>query len=303
MDWVLEGKVLIQGITEPLGPHYALRMQACGTNIVAAIRGPGQEGEEVEDIPVFDLVEEAIAEVGEIDTALIFVHPYQVLDAALEAIAAGIEQIVIITGGVPPLDMVRLLKKAHISESRILGPGSTGIIIPDKIWLGTCEPQFYNPGNVGILSRSDDLSDEVALALTQAGLGQSLAVSLGPEGIIGSNLQQWLSIFQGDEETHAIVVVGQTSSIAEEIMAESIAAGIDKPLILYIAGLHSPVTRIYKDATTIIATQLSHSVPATGIDEQAIAALTKAKIKLAKQPAEIPILVQQSLSSNPVEHS
>ena len=202
MDWLLEGKVLIQGITEPLGTYYAARMKAYGTNIVAGIRVVGQQQEQIEEIPVFDLVEEAIAQVGEIETTIIFVHPYQVLDAASEAIAAGIKQIILITGGIPPLDLVRLLKKAQVTKTQLLGPGSSGIIIPNQVWLGTCEPEFYTPGQIGILSRSKRLGDEVALTLTKAGLGQSMAVSLGSEGITGSNLRQWFSILADYEATH-----------------------------------------------------------------------------------------------------
>ena len=294
MNWTPESKVLVQGITEPLGSDYASKMKACGTNIVAGVSA-GQGGQFLDQIPVFDLVEEAISQVGEVGTALIFVEPYSALDAALEAIAAGIKQIIIVSRGVPPLDMVRLLKKAQATNTLILGPGSKGIIIPEKIWLGTSEPQFYTPGNVGLIDRTDSLSYEVALELNQAGLGQSIAVSLGTDGIIGSSVEQWLQILEEDQTTQAIVLIGQLSGSIEESAAEYIASTIKKPVIAYIAGLQAPVERTFGDAATMIAAQLSHSVPTISTDKQTIAAFQKAKVSVAKRPSQIPQLVKKAL--------
>ncbi|MGK7874086.1 MAG: CoA-binding protein [Xenococcaceae cyanobacterium] len=294
MNWTPPSKVLIQGITEPLSLHYAARMKAYGTNIVAGISA-GKGGQLLDEIPVFDLVEEALSQVGEVETTLIFVEPYRVLDAALEAIAAGIKQIILLSGGVPPLDMVRLFKKAQATNTMIIGPGSAGIIIPEKIWLGTSEPQFYTPGKVGLISRTDSLSYEVALELTQAGLGQSIAVSLGTEGIIGSTFEQWLQILEEDKNTQAIVLIGQPRGSAEQAAAEYIASQIKKPVIAYIAGLQAPAERTFEDAATIIATQLSYSVPTTNTDKQTIAAFQKAKVTVAKGPAQIADLVKKVL--------
>ena len=292
MQWKPDSKVLIQGITEPLGAYYATRMKDYGTNIVAGV-SVGQKGQQANEIPIFDLVEEAIAEVGAIDISLIFIPPYQVLDAALEAIAAGIEQIIIVTRGVPPLDMVRLLRKAQATNTLIIGSGSHGLIIPNQLWLGICEAKFYLPGHIGLISRTDNLSDEVALSLTQAGLGQSIAVSLGTDGIIGTNFEQWLKILQQDEKTEAIVLLGQMDGSIEMAATEYIASTINKPIIAYISGIHAPVERSFGDAATMIAAELS--VPATSTDKQAIAALKQAKVNLAKRPSEIPKLVQKAL--------
>jgi succinyl-CoA synthetase alpha subunit len=294
MQWTPESKVLVQGIAQPLGAYYASRMKAYGTNIVAGV-SVGYTGEPIDGIPVFDLVEEALCEVGAVEIGLIFVHPYNVLDAALEAIAAGIRQLIIVSGGVPPLDMVDLLKKARATNTFILGSGSQGLMIPEKLWLGIHEPQFYQPGKVGLISRTDGFSDEVALTLTQAGLGQSIAVSLGTDGIIGSNFEQWLQILEEDEVTEAIVLLGQSNGRAEIAAAEYIASAIEKPVIAYIAGLYAPVERSFGDAATIIAAQLSHTVSATSTDKQTIAALKQAKVTIAKRPSEIPKLVQKNL--------
>lgn len=294
MQWMPDSKVLIQGIATPLGSHYAARMKAYGTNVVAGV-SVGRGGQQANEIPIFDLVEEAIDEVGEIEISLIFVDAYEVLDAALEAIAARIERIIIVTCGVPPLDMVSLLSKARATNTFILGSGSHGLIIPDKLWLGICEPHFYTPGNIGLISRIDSLSDEVAFCLTQAGLGQSIAVSLGTDGIIGANFEQWLQILEEDDSTEAIVLLGQPDGSTEIAAANYIASAIKKPVIAYIAGLQAPVERSFGDATTIVATQLSQASPATSTEKQTIAALKQAKVNIAKRPSEIPKLVQTIL--------
>lgn len=294
MQWTPDSKVLIQGISEPLGAYYAARMKAYGTNIVAGV-SVGKGGEKVEEIPIFDLVEQAIAEVGEIEISLIFVEPFSVLDAVVEAIAAGIRQIIIVSSGVPPLDMVRLLRKAQATNTFILGSGSHGLIIPEKLWLGINEPQFYQPGKVGIISRIDSLCDEVAYTLTKANLGQSSAVSLGTDGIIGSSFEQWLQILEEDELTEAIVLLGQPDGSAEIAAADYIASAIEKPVIAYIAGVNAPVERRFGDAINIIATQLSQTSSTTSSERQAIVAFKQAKVTIAKRISEIPKLIQKAL--------
>ena len=234
-----ESKVLIQGITEPLSSTYAARMKAYGTNVVAGV-SPGEGGQTLHGIPVFDLVEQALSVVGSIDTTIIFVPPYQAQDAALEALTAGIRQIIIISSGVPPLDMVHLLRKAEATETLVVGPNSPGIIVPGKILLGTHASEFYTPGSVGIVSRSSTLTYEIALGLTKAGLGQSIGVSIGSDVIAGSSFIQWLQILDEDETTRAIVLVGETGGNSEEAAARYISEAIDKPVIAYVAGCHAP---------------------------------------------------------------
>ncbi len=296
MKWQPDSKVLIQGINEPLALHYAKRMKAAGTNIVAGIDLDSGEPE-IDGIPLFNLVEKASQQVGEIEIGLIFNPPYQVLDAALEAIASGIRQLVIVSEGVPPLDMVYLLKKAQETNTLILGSGSQGLIVPDKFWLGTCEAQFYQSGSVGLISRSDRLTDDVARELTQTGLGQSLAVCLGTDGIIGSNFEQWLQILEEDETTEAIVLLGQPNSLAEVSAAEYIASAIEKPTVAYIAGFHAPFERYFGNASTMVAEQLSYSVPTTS-ESQLLDAFTQANVQVAHRPSAIPQLLKASLQVN-----
>ncbi|MFW6358250.1 MAG: succinate--CoA ligase subunit alpha [Chroococcales cyanobacterium] len=293
-NWQPESKVIIQGITEPLGLHFASSMKAYGTTLVAGV-SPGQGGQEIEGIPVFDLVEQVIEEVGEVQTSLIFVEAYRVLDAALEAIAAGIRQIILITGGIPPLDMVRLMRKAQATKTFILGPGSAGIIIPNKVLLGVTEPQFYSPGNVALLSRSDFLTYEVAHNLTQAQLGQSIAVNLGREGIVGSSMTDWLPILAQDNNTDAIVLIGHPNGGDEDKAAAYIASEIKKPVVAYIAGRQAPIDKPLGDASMIIAAQLSGAVPNTTTAQDKVEALEKSGVPVAKSPSEIPSLVKKVL--------
>lgn len=295
MNWLSQSQVIIQGITELPAADYAVQMKAYGTKVVAGV-SPGHRGKEIDDIPVFDLVEQAIEQVGKIEISLIFVPPYQVLDAAREAIAAGIKYIIIVTSGVPPLDTISLLKYARAANAVILGPGSQGIVIPEEVWLGKFQPQFYQAGAVGLICCGKYLAYEVAWELNQAKMGQSIIVSLGQEPIVGSDLSHWLSILNADSETKAIVYIGQSLNKTKEITTYCQNHGCDKPIIVYIAGLKTPREKVFLDATTIISNHLSASIPAVNTNQKNMAELTKAGIKVAKRPHEIPALLQQALS-------
>jgi succinyl-CoA synthetase alpha subunit len=296
MYWSAESKVLIQGILEPTALKYTALMKAYGTNIVAGI-SPGNSERTFEDIPIFDLVEQAISKVGTIDITLIFVEPYRVLDAALEAIAAGIEQIAIVTAGVPPLDTIHLLKKIERSEILILGPGSGGLIVPGEIALGSLEPQFYQTGKIGIISRTKQLNYEVALSLAKVNCGVSIAVSVGKESIVGSSVERWLTILDRDDRTEAIVLIGQSNSSAEIGVARYISSEINKPVVVYMAGLHAPIERAFQDAPSIIANQLSYSVPVTNSEQEILAAFKEANLKLVRTPGEVGAVISK-LTSN-----
>ena len=283
------------GITEPLGSVYTPLMKAYGTRIVAGV-SPGQGGRVVHGIPIYDMVEPALAHWGTVDTAVVFVPPYAVLDAALEAIAAGIQQLVLITEGVPSLDMVALLRKAEMTETLVIGSNSPGVIVPGQILLGTHPPAFYTPGRVGIVSRSGTLTYEVALELTRAGLGQSIAVGVGGDQIVGSSLQQWLQILEEDEPTDVIVLIGEAGGEGEEFAAHYIAEAIDKPVVVYIAGQTAP-----SDPATapgaVIAARLARLGNAVGTVDNKIAAFQQASIPVAARPSQIPELVKQALQA------
>ncbi len=295
MYWKLPEKVIIQGIDRPNVAHYTTIMKAYGTNIAAGISA-GKGGEEIGEIPVFNLVEEAIEKIGKIDATLIFAHPYEVLDAVREAIAAEIKFAIILTPGIPPLDMVSLQQKAKVNDILILGAGSKGILVPEQICLGALKPQFYRSGNIALISSGEYLACEVALELNLADMGQSIVVHLGNEAILGATYQQWLSILKEDKNTEAIVLIGQPDYYQEQAAVYYMEAEINKPVIAYLAGLYTPRERDFLDATTIIANQLSYSVSSVNTDKRALAALKKAGIEVAKRPSEIPPLLQTILT-------
>lgn len=296
MNLTPDSKVLVQGITQPIGSYHAARMKAYGTQVVAGVSA-GQGGQEVHGIPVFDLVDEAVRQTGSVDTTIIFVESYQVLDAALEAIDAGIPQIILVTGGIPPLDVVRLLRKAQATKTMILGPSSSGIIVPEKLLLGTQETEFYTPGSVGLISRADALTYEVALALTQAKLGQSIGVNLGSEAIAGSYFRQWLQILAMDESTKAIVLVDQSGGGNHQATARYIAEVIDKPVVVYIAGRYTPMDQQLSDTSAKVAAQLSVPITISSTAQDKVKAFKEAKIPVAERPSQIPDLLKKALKS------
>ncbi|MEP0857053.1 CoA-binding protein [Trichocoleus sp. DQ-U1] len=303
-----DSKILIQGIAEPLASTYTARMTAYGTKVVAGVSA-GQGGQTLDGIPVFDLVEQAIQSVGAVDISIIFVRPYAALDAALEAIAAGIRQIILITGGIPPLDMVRLLRKAEATQTLILGPSSAGIIVPGKVLLGTHEPEFYSPGSVGLLSRSGNLTYEVAGEMTRSGYGQSIAVSIGSEPFVGSSVVQWLEILAADKNTKVIVLVSHishTSSSDEQAAAEYIVATLDKPVIVYFVGRLLPQEKLlgpgnalgfWRQEAMLAFPQAEIAAEQTP-ENRKIAAFKQAKIPIAERPSQIPDLVKKALKKS-----
>ncbi|HIK08525.1 MAG TPA: CoA-binding protein [Trichormus sp. M33_DOE_039] len=293
MNLTPESKVIIQGFGEFISATHIAQMKAYGTNLVAGV-DPGCGGQEIYGLPVFDLVEEVVEKFGVIDTTIICVHPYQVLDAALEAIASGISQIIIISAGVPPLDMVQLLRKAEAVETLVVGPNSPGIIVPGKILLGTQPSEFYTPGSVGIVSRSSTLTYEVAWELTKAGLGQSISVSIGSDAIVGSSFLQWLQILDEDESTEAIVLVGQPGGGSEETAARYIAETIDKPVIAYIAGRQAPPRNTWRQTGTLV-TVVGRPLN-FGTAQSKIAAFEAAEVPVAERPSLIPELLKKAIN-------
>ena len=297
MNFAATSRVLVQGIVEPLGALYVPLMQSYGTSIVAGV-SPAFGGTVVDDIPIFDLVEQAIEQVGPIDVTVLFVSPYAMLDAALEALAAGIRQLLLVTEGIPPLDMVRLLREAEATETFVVGPSSPGIILPEKILLGTHPAYCYQPGSVGIISRSGTLTYEVALELTRAGLGQSIAVGIGGDAIVGSSFQQWLQILEEDDQTEVIVLVGEIGGESEETAARYIAETIEKPVIAYVAGGTAPRGQQIGHAGAIIASRIAKLGAEIGSVESKLAAFKRAKVPVADRPSKIPKLVMQALEKS-----
>ncbi len=294
MNVTSDNKILVQGILEPLGLMHTPLMQTYGTQIVGGV-SPGHGGEQVHGVPVFDLVEQAIASVGAIDVSIIVVQPYAAFDAVLEAIAAGIRQLILVTAGIPPIDMVRLSRKAEVTQTLILGPNSPGVIIPDQILLGTHPEHCYRPGRVGLVSRSGTLTYEIAFELTHAGLGQSIAIGVGNDPIVGSSLQYWLNWLELHDSTDVIVMVGEIGSTSEEIAARYIAKAIQKPVIAYVAGQRVPHPQPLGHAQAIAASRLAQAAADQSTAASKITALRKAGILVADRPSEVVRLVKREL--------
>ncbi|MBD2100498.1 succinate--CoA ligase subunit alpha [Leptolyngbya sp. FACHB-261] len=291
MNFSAKSRILVQGMTGRMGATHTQLMLAYGTPIVAGVT-PGRGGQEFSGIPVFDLVEQAQEAVGNIDTSVIFVPAYYAVDAALEAIESGIRQIVIITEGIPPLDMVRLVRKAEATETLVIGPNCPGVIVPhQKLLIGIHPGSIYTPGCVGLISRSGTLTYEIASELSRAGLGQSIGVGIGGDTIIGSSLPQWLQTLDEDEPTEVIVLVGEIGGSTEEEAAQYISETIEKPVIAYIAGRSAPLGKRMGHAGAITA-------GGTGTADSKIAAFKAVGIPVAERPSQIPELVAKALKKS-----
>ena len=289
MNWNFESQVIVQGIVKPQVLAKALKMKAYGSNIVAGI-GTRVDREEDEAIPIFDLVEHALSVVGEVETSLIYVDPYEVLDAVQEAIAAGIKNLIILTENIPPLDIIELLIQAQNHQVSILGPGSSGVIIPKQISWGNLQPQYFQPGTIGIIGYSEYLIYEVARELNLSGFGQSIAIGLGQSKMNASDLAQWLKILDQDPNTQTIVWIEKVTNFESSIV-KCFRENTSKTVVAYLVGSKTPEEKTFKDAVTILSNHLSHTIPATGSHTKTISMLKKAGIKIAKKPAEIPNLI------------
>ncbi len=293
IDLQLESRVLIQGLDNPLAAAAIRRMQIYGTKIVGIVSA-GQGGQEFGDLPIFDLVEQAQTVLGPIETSMIFTSPYQVLDAALEAITAGIPQIVIITRGVPPLDTIRLLRQASISNTLILGSGSAGIIIPDRLLLGIYQPQLFSPGKVAIISRNQSLTAEIASELNQANLGQSIVIHIGSDPLVGSSCRLWLEWLQSDPLTESIVLVGDICWDSEAATAAYLLTQQGKPVVAYLAGIHANTPHPLTDAAIVLSHTLSKPIHNADTIQQRMKTYKRAKIPVAKKISQIPHLLKKS---------
>lgn len=244
-------RLVVQGITGREGTFHALRNRAYGTNVVAGVT-PGRAGQDVEGIPVFDAVAEAVAETGA-NTSLVIVPPRFAADAILEAADAGIEQIVCITEGIPAHDMLEVYHYLRPRGIRLLGPNCPGALSPGIANIGIIPAEVFSPGPIGLVSRSGTLTYQIGGELAAAGLGNSTIIGIGGDPVIGTSFIDALDLFEGDPQTEMIVMVGEIGGDAEEQAAEVIAERITKPVVAYIAGFEAPPGKTMGHAGAIIS--------------------------------------------------
>ena len=278
-------RVLVQGITGQEGTFHARAMLEYGTPVVAGTR-PGKGGTRAVDdrVPVFNTVSEAVRETGA-NTAIIFVPAAGGAEAILEAADAGIPLIVAITENMPVLDMVKVYRAVKERGSRLIGPNCPGLITPGAAKVGIMPGFIHAPGRIGLVSRSGTLTYEVVNALTQAGLGQSTAVGIGGDPIIGSTFLDILELFQADPDTDAVVMIGEIGGTDEEVAAAYIGAHMTKPVVGFIAGRTAPEGKRMGHAGAIIS-------GGAGTAEGKMAAMRAAGVQVADSPSQIPALIK-----------
>ena len=275
-------RLIVQGITGRDGSFHAQRMLAYGTKVVAGCT-PGKGGTKVDSIPVFDTVKEAVEKEGA-NTSCIFVPAAFAPDAIYEATDAGIGLIVCITEGVPTIEMMKVVRYLKGKPTRLIGPNSPGIISPGKAKVGILPGEIFLPGSVGLVSRSGTLTYEIVSHLTKAGLGQSTVVGLGGDQVVGMKFLDFLELFERDDQTKAIVLIGEIGGTDEERAAEFFTAKMKKPMAAYIARLTAPPGKRMGHAGAIIS-------GGSGTAKEKIEALEKVDVPVAKIPEDIAKLV------------
>jgi len=278
-------RVMVQGITGRDGAFHTKQMLDYGTRIVAGVT-PGKKGEKVEGIPVFNSLLDAVEETGA-NASIIFVPAAFSADAVMEAVDAGVELVVCVTEGIPTLDMVRVYEYVKRSKTRLVGPNCPGLISPGKSKVGIMPGQICKPGPVGVVSRSGTLTYEIIWQLTQAGMGQSSCIGIGGDPIIGTNFIDCLGAFNKDPQTKAVVMIGEIGGTDEEEAADFIKKKMGKPVVGFIAGQTAPPGKRMGHAGAIIS-------GGTGTAAEKIAALSKAGVPVAREPAEIPGLIREA---------
>lgn len=279
-------KVIVQGITGRDGSFHAAKMKEYGTQVVGGT-SPGKGGQQVDGIPVFNTVKEAVAATGA-DTSIIFVPAPFAKDAMLEAIDGGVKLVVCITEGVPVLDAVEAQNYARVKGVKVIGPNCPGLISPGKSMVGIMPTGVFKQGHTGVISRSGTLTYEVVYDLVESGLGISTAVGVGGDPVVGLYFEDLLQMFQDDPETDSIAMIGEIGGDAEERAAEFIKAHVTKPVAVFISGRQAPPGKQMGHAGAIIS-------GGSGSAEGKINALEAAGVPVADETRLLPELLKARL--------
>jgi succinyl-CoA synthetase alpha subunit len=282
-------RVICQGITGKVGAFHTKGCRDYGTKMVGGVT-PGKGGETFEGLPVFDTVEEAVKQEGA-NATMIFVPPAFTADAILEAIDAGIKVICAITEGVPVLDMVRVFEKVRKSGSTLIGPNCPGVITPGECKIGIMPGYIHKRGKVGVMSRSGTLTYEAVWQTSTLGLGQTTCVGLGGDPIVGTSFIDLFKLYQADDETEAIIMIGEIGGSAEEEAAAFVKENVTKPVAAFIAGATAPPGKRMGHAGAIIS-----GGKGTAAEKQK--ALEAAGIEVAKSPADMGSAVKRAIEKS-----
>jgi succinyl-CoA synthetase alpha subunit len=279
-------RLIVQGITGREGMFHAEQMIAYGTNVVGGVT-PGKGGQWAVGVPVFDSVRDAVR-ATEANASIIYVPAAFSPDAILEAVDAGIKLVVCITEGVPTLDMVRVRAYIDQTDARLIGPNCPGLITPGQAKVGIMPGHIHIPGNVGVVSRSGTLTYEVVAALSARGIGQSTAVGIGGDPIIGSTFIDILELFEADPDTEQVVMIGEIGGTDEEEAARFVRDHMSKPVTGFIAGQTAPPGKRMGHAGAIIS-------GGKGTAAEKVQALEAVGVRMAKQPTDIAELVAANI--------
>jgi succinyl-CoA synthetase alpha subunit len=289
MAIVVDGdtKLVVQGLTGSEGRFHGLRNRGYGTNVVAGVT-PGKGGQDVERIPVFDTVADAVSEQGA-DTSLIFVPARFAADAIYEAVDAGIRTVVCITEHIPAHELLRVYNYIRPRGVTLIGPNCPGVLSPGKANVGIIPAEVFSEGRVGLVSRSGTLTYQIGHELAQAGLGNSTIVGIGGDPVVGSSFIDVLEKFEADPQTELIVMVGEIGGDEEEKAAAYIAEHVTKPVLSYIAGFSAPPGKTMGHAGAIIS-------GSSGTAQAKKEALEAVGIKVGTTPTEVAELVAAAAS-------
>ncbi|MFQ5441102.1 MAG: succinate--CoA ligase subunit alpha [Thermodesulfobacteriota bacterium] len=271
-------KVICQGITGEQGTFHTRQMVEYGTNMVGGVT-PGKGGVEVDGIPVFNTVDEAVRKTGA-DATVIYVPAPFAADAVMEAVDAGVRLVICITEGIPVVDMVKVKRFMDGTLSRLVGPNCPGVITPGECKIGIMPGHIHKKGKVGVVSRSGTLTYEAVDQLTRTGLGQSTCVGIGGDPVNGTNFIDVLEMFEKDADTEAVVMIGEIGGTAEEEASVFIKENMTKPVVGYIAGVTAPKGKRMGHAGAIIS-------GGKGTAAEKMAAMEEAGISVTKSPADI----------------